>query len=157
MSELPFVPHSPYRRDRVCADGGELLAQAADLHGYRRVVGVAAPSEHGFANLRTAHDLAGMAGQVLADGVLGGRERHGRPADGKVAGSQIEAHVAEREGVRMGAALPTQVRGDLGAQFGRAEGLADVVVCAQAVAADGVLFGDLGGEEEDGAVEKRPS
>ena len=54
--------------------------------------------------------------------------------------------------MRVRPALAPQMGGHLGAQLGGSEGLADVVVGAEAVAGDGVLLGHLGGEEDDGAV-----
>ena len=44
---------------------------------------------------------------------------------------------------------------DLGAQLRGPEGLADVVVGAQAVGGHGILLGHASGQEDDGAVEVR--
>ncbi len=59
------LPHPPDGRDRIGAGLGEFPPGAADLHGYGRVVGVALPAEHRLADLRAAHDLPGVAGEVL--------------------------------------------------------------------------------------------
>lgn len=52
-----------------------------------------------------AHDLPGVAGEVLADGVLGGRERHGLAAHGEAARPEVDPHLPEGEGVRARPAL----------------------------------------------------
>ena len=98
-----------------------------------------------------------MAREKLADGVLGGGERHCPAGHGELARPEVEAYLVKRERMRVRPPLAAQVGGHLGAQLGGSEGLAHVVVGAEAVAGDCVLLGDLGGEEEDGAVKGGPN
>ena len=113
---MPPRPRAPIFRAATCTPSprrsrsdraglGEFPPGATDLHGYGRVVGVALPAEHRLAYLRAAHDLPGVAREVLADGVLGGRERHGLATHGEVARPEVDPHLPEGEGVRARPAL----------------------------------------------------
>ena len=103
-----------------------------------------------------------MLGEELADAVLGGREGNGRA--GRAVGSchtefacpEVEAHAPEVEHAPAHPALAAERRGHLRAQLRHAEGLAHVVVGAEAEAQHRVVLGDLGGEEHDGPVEAVP-
>ena len=103
-----------------------------------------------------------MLGEKLADAIFGRREGNGRA--GRAVGSchtefacpEVEAYAAEVEHAPAHPALAAERRSHLRAQLRHAEGLAHVVVGAEAEAQHRVVLGDLGGEEHDGPVEAAP-
>ena len=134
--------------DAGCA---QFVAQGADVGVDGVRVGGAVAAEHGGEQFFAAEHAAGAVQQGAQQAVFALRERQFAPLVADAAGGCVVVPYWYGFGFGGGLGLCAPQHGFYaGDEFARAEGFADVVVCAEFEAEDAVGFFVLGGEHDDG-------
>ena len=145
------IPQSVMGADVFVGDAGcaQFVAQGADVGVDGVRVGGAVAAEHGGEQFFAAEHTAGAVQQGAQQAVFALRERQFATLVADAAGGRVVVPDGGGFGGGLGLCAP-QHGFYAGDEFARAEGFADVVVCAEFEAEDAVGFFVLGGEHDDG-------
>src|SRR6266571_7436380 len=140
-----------FKVTRVLGVGLDFFANAADVDVDRARGDVGSVAPDGVKQMVAAEDASFVAGKIIEQSKFGGSGCNGVAADSERHGRRIDFDVAEFHGAGRQRALEAAQHGfDAGDQFTWAEGLGDIVVCAEFETENAVGFAAFCGQKNYG-------